>query len=143
MGYLIYQLGTNFFLPEHHREAALKSLQSLCMEDKRLLLGGGSRPPKRAPKNYPFVDGSVVLGVSSLEAALREWRWTPIMDDEGNIEDIEFLGQKLGNEDELFNTIAPFVRAGSYIVVAGEEGEVWRWRFDGERCHREAGRIEF
>lgn len=34
----------------------------------------------------------------------------------------------------MFNTIAPFVEKDSYIQVSGEEGDSWRWVFNGTTC---------
>lgn len=62
------------------------------------------------------------------------WRWRLVFDGmTGDVNKIEFESSdgKLGDEDILFNTIAPFVGEGSYIEMVGEDGEMWRWVFDG------------
>ncbi|MFX8696332.1 hypothetical protein ABTM58_19800, partial [Acinetobacter baumannii] len=38
----------------------------------------------------------------------------------------------LGGEEEFLKLLAPFVVAGSYIEMTGEDGAQWRYVFDGE-----------
>jgi len=64
--------------------------------------------------------------------------------DKEYITGIYFNGEKFdGTEHEMFNSIAPFVEAGSYIEMLGEGGEIWRWVFDGETCEEKAATITF
>lgn len=37
--------------------------------------------------------------------------------------------------------IGPHVAAGCHLEWQGEEGEQWRWRFDGETGHEEYGDV--
>lgn len=63
-------------------------------------------------------------------------------DDKEYIIGITFDGNKHdGTEEEMFNVIASFVKAGSYIEMQGEEGKRWRWMFDGETCKEKPGEI--
>ena len=49
--------------------------------------------------------------------------------------DLQFLGEKYkAVDDTLFGVVAPFVPKYCYIQMQGEEGEMWRWSFDGENC---------
>ena len=56
------------------------------------------------------------------------------LDDDGNIIDLEFHGDKLAyDEDQMFQAVAPYVKSGSYIEMDGEDGSRWRWKFqDGK-----------
>jgi len=38
----------------------------------------------------------------------------------------------MGNCSYMFEMLAPFVRPGSFIEAIGEDGQRWRWVFDGE-----------
>lgn len=49
-----------------------------------------------------------------------------------DIIDIDFMSECLGSNKELFDVIAPYVEKDSYIEMSGEEGEIWRWVFDGK-----------
>jgi hypothetical protein len=48
---------------------------------------------------------------------------------------IHFEGEKIGQEDLLFEAIAPWVRDGSYIEMSGEDDAMWRWFFHAGECH--------
>ena len=53
---------------------------------------------------------------------------------EGDITAIEFQGEKLRDDYEMFQKIAPFVRDGSFLEMMGEDGALWRWVFRNGRC---------
>lgn len=55
-------------------------------------------------------------------------------DDDGNIVDISFYGDKLGDEPRVFQKIAPYVKDGSYIEMEGEDNDIWRWVFKDSKC---------
>ncbi len=131
MGYKILVLETNFQIVAENADAALAGIKGLYKQQ--------SIEPTH---NFAFVTTKAVLDTSDIYNALSEWRWLPLVDNEGNIQDIEFTGEKLGDEQILFDALATFVKPGSFIVVAGEDGKVWRWRFD-EKCHYEIGKIIF
>lgn len=79
--------------------------------------------------------------LDSFEKVMNEWRWDVYLDDKGNIVSIEFGGEKLGDDELLFTTIAPFVEPGSYIIMRGEEGALWKWKFDGKEMIETYARI--
>lgn len=127
MGYNVFVLQTRFSIASQNIEAAWRSVKSLSV---RL-------------ESPAFVRRNESAKAADLAAALFEWRWPAEFDDQGNLIDLEFTGEKLGDDQILFAALAPFVNAGSFIVVAGDDGKVWRWRFDGKCCHCELGRIVF
>jgi hypothetical protein len=74
---------------------------------------------------------------------MDEWRWEVELDDDGNVCNISFNGQKLGDDMILFKAIAPFVAAGSYIEMQGEDDCLWRWVFDGKTCTEKYANISW
>lgn len=64
-------------------------------------------------------------------------------DDEGNITDIDCDDGKRYDDDGVFADIAPFVEAGSYVQYLGEDGESWRFVFDGKTCKEKKARLVF
>jgi hypothetical protein len=64
---------------------------------------------------------------------LAVWRWHPTVDKKGNITHIEFTGEKYGDDKIMFNMIAPYVEADSYVYMRGECGETFGWEFDGHK----------
>jgi len=57
---------------------------------------------------------------------------------------ISFEGESQdGSEEAMFQSIAPFVEADSYIEMQGEAGEIWRWVFDGTTCVEKVANLNF
>jgi hypothetical protein len=88
-------------------------------------------------------DSAEFLNTDSLEDALRVWRWLANSDELGRIEELAFRGENLGDEDLLFSALAPYVDDGSSIVVAGENGIVWRWYFSNGIVRRQKATLAF
>ena len=55
---------------------------------------------------------------------------------DGDIVAIQFHGETLRDDFEMFQKIAPFVRSGSFLEMAGEDGAQWRWIFKDGICHQ-------
>lgn len=60
--------------------------------------------------------------------------WGLDYDNEGNVDGMYTDPSKHYYELEIFNIIAPYVEAGSYLQMQGEDGDIWRWYFDGKHC---------
>lgn len=72
--------------------------------------------------------------IADLDAALRLFGFGPLRDAQGELVSLEFEDQRLLAETEdFFITLAPHVRAGSYIDWRGGRGNRWQYRFDGAR----------
>lgn len=83
----------------------------------------------------------VVDNPESFESLMREWRWEYETYEQHS--EIQFQGEKLGSEVELFNCLAPFVKAGSFIQMSGEEGDLWRYTFDGKKMIEKYAKISW
>jgi hypothetical protein len=97
----------------------------------------GNSGSSRGEVWFAFVDTKPVVEAYTLLDALDEWRYHVVIDKYGNINNIEFTGEKLGQDKLLFDVIAPFVRDGSYITMIGEDGFKWKWIFKNKQCIRE------
>ena len=73
----------------------------------------------------------------TLEAAAAQCDWALEFDDNDNVIGIEHLNDYQGQEEKLFAALAPYVRPGSFIQMIGEDGELWRWSFDGVTCREQ------
>lgn len=113
MSYTINQSDSAFFILEENMTSALSALKKLCEE--RNWCGGLKK-------------------VRHLENALDQFGWSLEFDDDGNVSSIEFLRDYEDCEQELFSTLAPFIRAESFIEMIGEDNKIWRWVFDGTTC---------
>lgn len=127
MGYCMTQKNVDFVMSKEKLPEALKSVQALVK--------GGHE--------YKWVNPELILKAETLEEALSEWSWGLQLDDEGNVESIRFEEEKSGDELELFKAIAPFVELNSYIEMMGEDGELWRYQFDGKTCFEHYPKIDW
>lgn len=133
MGYNIYQRETQFLI----REENLSS----CLEVLMGIMPNQNSPWKRLQKmESALVEVDPNL---SLSIAMEHWAWSPFFDKEGNIIHVTFVGEKLTDDMEMFDAIAPFVERGSHIQMAGEDFAIWRWYFDGENCIEEEPEVVF
>lgn len=137
MGYYMDQRGGEFFLAAEHVDAALVAVKATAQQPERM--GGGNSTQRW----FSWVDTEKLQEASTLVQALAVWRWGAYQNNNGNIDCIQFTGEKLGDDLVLFEALAQFVRKGSYIEMWGDDGAVWRWYFDGTKCHELEGRVVF
>lgn len=105
MGYCATLEDAKFFIAEENKYEAYRKLKKdLCDVDR-------------------------VQKARCLENILEVYCFSPEIDKDDNICNIDFTGDKLWDEEILFNLLAPFVKSGSYIEMRGEDGERWRWVF--------------
>jgi len=123
MGYGVSQTDSSVFIAKKYRAKVKAAITALM-----------TRASATRDGKFRWVDTSTVLEARTLDEQLEEWRWAPEYDDEGNIVNLEYQGEKQGDEIELFKAMAPFVKPGSYIDMMGEDGNDWRWYFDGTSC---------
>ncbi len=70
--------------------------------------------------------------------------WTASVNDEGDIYDIWFDGEKIGEDIDLFlNSIAPYVMDESFISFSGEDGSQWRYFFKDGTMIEQDGTITY
>ena len=93
--------------------------------------------------HFAFVDPRRAGRSTSLVGMLYAWRWLPSVSEDGDIQSLEFTGEKEGDEDILFEAIAPWVRDGSFVVAACEDGRVWRWLFRSGQVFRQTATLSF
>jgi hypothetical protein len=66
---------------------------------------------------------------------LENYGYSPSLDDDGNIVEIDFIADKLRyDENTMFQAVAPYVKDGSFIEMRGEDGTLWRWVFADKKC---------
>lgn len=133
MGYYIEQTDCKFFVPSDKIEPMIQAIRSLA--NKNNLMGGGSyHGGEKVSSHYSWVDMKFAT-LEDIAEIFYCWRWTVERDEQtGDIVDIYFSGEKLGDDFILFKTIAPFVKTDSFIEIRGEDNAMWRWHFNGEKC---------
>lgn len=48
---------------------------------------------------------------------------------------------RLGNDMEMFDALAPYVEHGSYVEFIGEDNYIWRWVFKQGELHEVSAKI--
>lgn len=123
VGYHIWMEEGIFRIPKEKEAEALdhvKAAASLLMLGKR---------------HFSWVDVDEIARARTMEEAMKAMRWAVGRNEDGEIDEIDFTGEKSGGDEaELLSLIAPFVPKGCYITMRGEEHEMWRWYFDGQEC---------
>src|SRR3989304_4024719 len=111
MGYCIRLVDYDFILAAAEKQAALLAMKAM-------------------PNiSYSWVDFDDVKRAKTLEEAMYAWSYRAEVDKGGNIVGVEFCAEKMGDEEEMFKAIAPFVKDGSYLEFTGEDDARWRWKF--------------
>lgn len=118
MGYCIDSVKSKFEIKKENKEKALLALKGLAAKVQRLM----------------WIDTDVITESEYLEEALDECGWELQHDGDCEIIGIEFQREKLGDEDQIFAAIAPFVENESFIEMRGEDGDCWRWIFKNGEC---------
>lgn len=73
----------------------------------------------------------------TLEEVIGLWGWNVSQEPDGLT--IEWDHDKSWNEEEVLPLLAPFVEADAVIEAEGEEGDRWRWVFDGTSAESQWG----
>lgn len=132
MGYCIEQQAGRFRMRADQFPLALGALKALA-----------ARAPHQRFGHFSWVDTGTLMRAQTVVEFLKEWRWHPTLDVQGNIVDLSFEGEKLGDDKQLLDALAPFVEVGSFLQMLGEDGEGWRWVFDGSRCIEQQAQVSF
>lgn len=131
MGYYMTQRDSSFNMNKENFDKALEAIKTL----------GSKENLEKAGDNYSWVDMNFV-NATNIEQAFEMWRWEAEFDKAGNIDGIQFRGEKYGGDEiDMLKVIAPYVENGSYIEMQGEEGELWRWVFNDGNCREVNSRI--
>lgn len=141
MGYCMTENDCVFFIDKTNIPELIKAIKALA-EDPSKMTGGRYHLGKKTERHYSFVNNSFV-DTDDIEKIFDIWRWAISLDDDGNIVDIGFRGEKSGDDNMLFQAIAPYVKEGSYIEMRGEDGAMWRWVFKNKTCGEIYPKIEW
>jgi hypothetical protein len=131
MGYSMSLNEAHWSVPTDKADAALTAIKAMVRSLEGTRYGA-----------YAWVDSGEVAQATTLVEALGAWRWEA----EATAAEVtitNFVGEKLGDDQDLWNAIAPFVQAGSFLHMVGEDGAHWRWSFDGQTCVEQEGKITF
>lgn len=112
MGYCIEVMENNFKFKKENEVNILNAIREYAKTKDRI----------------SWVDKNLLLTSNSVEEVFDEIRYPLILNDEGYYEIDYFSGEKLGDDDEIFKSIAKYIE-DSYIEYLGEDGTQWRYIF--------------
>jgi hypothetical protein len=154
MGYYVYQEDGMLVIEQSKFKACYEALCNLNARDD-LKRGGGwggeissdqPRPegigyhPARwfswMDADYPFTCSNLLQVLQQLgfecEIADRDFNPTDVnlpAFKSGDLCNVSWNGEKMGQEDLFFEALAPFISNNSFIEWRGEDNEMWRWLF--------------
>ena len=129
MGYCVSIEVIGIEIPRRKVKACREAINALFAPKTIKKLGGGM---SAGEPRYSWVDQPPEGGFKSLVDAFRAWRYSATVKDNGNVVIEYFNGEKWGDDETLYATIAPFVKNGktiSQIRCHGEDGCHWRFAF--------------
>lgn len=134
MGYYVDMHVNAFRIPTANIPAALEAMNKMHDDDVLLAKAHGGtfgcdveKQPVRERKWYSWVANPPVEGWPDIVEAIGNWGFDGFIDDSGDFvvtKSPEY--NKLGQEDELFKVIAPYMSQLD-IECRGEDGEKWKW----------------
>lgn len=127
MGYCIEMTESKFTIKKGNFENALKSLKAIFVPENMKCCDyiGGKKYP-----HFSWVNTKTVLDSINIVEALEEIRYAPQLNQNGDICNVEFIGEKYGDEEIFFKALAPYIETGSYLCFKGEDGDRWKWVFN-------------
>ena len=124
------QIGCDIKITKAQQKKGFKPVQEKLLKDVDAKGGGGTwSGGKKTESNYAWVDNDEIKNAKNLGDICKAFRWEPEYDKNGDIVSLNFCGEKYGDEDCLFEAIAPYIKNGSFIEVIGEDDCRWRWIF--------------
>jgi hypothetical protein len=100
-------------------------------------------PREGGVRTYSWVDSPPKGGWTDIRIAMSAWRYDAELDDEGNLLVWGFSGEKLGDDEILWEQIAASINPGALIECRGEDGCIWAWKIDDQGFCEGDGEITY
>lgn len=143
MGYYVRLLNSTAMIPADKVDEAYRVMCAL--NDRDEFKSGGSyggefdsRKPRPAGMNhhparwYAWMDANYPETCGSAKDVLEALGFVVGVAEDGSLS-IQDYDSKTGAEGLFIDAIAHLVPPGAFMEWQGEEGAMWRWRFDGDR----------
>jgi tetratricopeptide (TPR) repeat protein len=123
MGYLIMQPQSHFRIRSENKQKVFEATKGI----------GGKVILSHRKESEDLATGAVSSDPPLYLIQLNGSEWQLFEDNigKGDIVEISCLGEMLGDNSLLFDVMAPFVEAGSYLAIIDESDYCKRWYFDG------------
>lgn len=152
MGYYVEALNNKLsFKSVEDKDRALIAVKEQMFTDAALKAKayGGSYPRPEGEYNvaeyhwYSWTNTETCRNATDIYEIIEEFVNEVMVDDTNPLSFSIYFDSKTGQEDILFETLAPFLENGSYANWQGENGEHYRWEFDGTRMRVLEGRVVY
>jgi hypothetical protein len=146
MGYHVDLIESDFEILKSNNENSeiVEKIKKHLLDSVETCGGGGTVLPGGSIERwYSWVNNDEIRDSKTIADLLIAFRYEPDFDAYGNIVDLTFFGEKLGDENFFFSTISPYVEKGSSLSYRGEDGCLWLWEFNGESIIEKTGRVVF
>ena len=142
MGYCVDISIGGIDFPKDKVPAVLAAINALFSPENMKRASGGSwMGGKQTSRHFSWVSGPGPEGFTTLVDALEAWRYDAHEDPNGDVHLNYFRGEKWGDDEVLYEALAPFVEEGATIECRGEDGCQWRYLFEGGKVKDQTARI--
>ena len=126
MGYCIELIDSSFKMKKENFDNAFRDLKSLFVVENMTVCDTVNG---KEYYHFRWVDNEEVIESINMYELMESIRFPVEFNGNGDICDIDFYGEKLGDDEIFLSALAPYVEDGSYIEFEGEDGYSWRWCF--------------
>ena len=129
MGYCVEMKECEFFIKKENIDKAFNTLREYAktkIENKESL---------------SWIDLHGIAYSETLTEALESCDFDVLYNDNGDVYDVDWISEKLGDHDVILNVIAPYIEDGSYLEMYGEDGDIWRWCIKDNKCYWKTPKI--
>lgn len=128
MGYHVNMDIRDCIIPSDKVEAALSAINAMHKPEAIVANNAGGR--SGGQRHYGWVENPGEGGFATLVEAFDAWRYDAWQELDGSVTLNCFTGEKWGDDEVLIEALSPFFQNGGEIIVTGEDGDIWGYRFD-------------
>jgi hypothetical protein len=143
MGYYVRSWENNFRLKKEKFDEAYTRmclLNTTHHEEKR---GGSWSEGEQKKKWFSWIDENYPETCTDVLEIIKALGFEIVLDtNTGDIAALQY-DSKMGQEELFFQSIGDLVEKDSFIVWDGEDGEKWRWFFDGQKMVIQTGKVVY
>lgn len=140
MGYCVEVLDMKVRIRKENLEEAYRRMCAL--NDRTDLKHSGSMLPDGTWSSFSWIHKDYPEQCIDAREIFEELRFQCVEAD-GTLIIHSFIGEKIGDEDIFFKEIEDLVEDGSYAEWLGEDGERWKWFFNGSGMEIKQGKVSY
>lgn len=82
-----------------------------------------------------MISNNSIIKAENIEEIFEEIGYILIFNEDVNTYEIDYMhNEKLGDEQDIFNIIAPYIPKDLYLEYNTDDGNLFRYVFDGHNC---------